>query len=190
MGPKNQRWICSHWNGKKSKSTTWKENVLKVCLGLLPGTGCFGHCDFEASSIILSHLVDVGNVSLWVYIEVGICFCAMPTNLLDLLPFKWGRCYGWRSEIPPKVLMWTEISQDLDHRSSGSVGCTCDVLTQLTAISSGGYIKELQFPCSVFFFFFVFGTAAYTCLVSTHRDCRLASSRVFESELWETDEDA
>lgn len=153
MGPKNQRWICSHWNGKKSKSTRWKENVLKVCLGLLPGTGCFGHCDFEASSIILSHLVDVGNVSLWVYIEVGICFCAMPTNLLDLLPFKWGRCYGRRSEIPPKVLMWTEISQDLDHRSSGSVGCTCDVLTQLTAISSGGYIKELQFPCSVFFFF-------------------------------------
>lgn len=110
-------------------------------------------CDFEASSIILSHLVAVGNVSLWVYIEVGICFCAMPTNLLDLLPFKWGRCYGRRSEIPPKVLMWTEISQDLDHRSSGSVGCTCDVLTQLNAISSGGYIKELQFPCSVFFFF-------------------------------------
>lgn len=41
---------------------------------------------------------------------------------------------------PPKLLLWAQISQDLGHRSSGAIGFTCDVLTQLT-----GHIRVLRF---------------------------------------------
>lgn len=40
-----------------------------------------------------------------------------------------------RDQRFPNVLMWTEISQDLGHRPSGAIGCTCEVLPQLTAVS-------------------------------------------------------
>lgn len=55
-------------------------------------------------------------------------------------------------------VLWTEILQglvgnrdfqNLGHRSSGAIRCTCGVLPQLTAISQrGGYMLGMQFLCS------------------------------------------
>ena len=55
-------------------------------------------------------------------------------------------------------VLWTEILQglfgnrdfqNLGHRSSGAIRCTCGVLHQLTAIRLwGGYMMGMQFLCS------------------------------------------
>ena len=50
----------------------------------------------------------------------------------------------------PEVLIWTGISEDLGHRSSEAIGCTCDVFPRLAAIRQlRDYIRGLLLPCSV-----------------------------------------
>lgn len=68
-------------------------------------------------NFIFHHLSDF----LWC---LSICHLSM-----NLFYSSAAQSHCWTDQRVPKVLMWTWISPDLDHRWSGATGFTCDVLS-------------------------------------------------------------